>query len=72
MTERVNVSMKMLDTTFNRAKELTKLLGARNMADTVGRVVDIATVVVEAMKQGKKVVFEDEDGNREKLVISGV
>jgi hypothetical protein len=64
-----SVEMKLLDATVQDVGRLSELFETNNRADVVARSVQIALLVMAAIKSGKTVQLVAADGTRETLVV---
>lgn len=66
------VQMNIRQPTLNKISVLQDTLGANNRTDAVKAAIDVAEIVARAIKNGGRVVIEEKDGSRSKLVIPGI
>lgn len=65
------IQLRLLVSTFKRLDELEVMLEARSKTDAVGRAINIAQVIMRAVRDGKDIVIEGADGSRERLIVLG-
>lgn len=65
----ISISARLLASTVNKINKLSKLMRAQNRADVIGRSVDIADLVIDAIINGNDVVIENSSGDRKRIVV---
>ena len=64
------VQMKLSEKTIERVEELKKLLDEENRTQLVSEGISLYLEIAKALKNGAKVVIENKDGTREKLLLA--
>ncbi len=72
-TKHKTVHLGILNATFRKVERLTNMLGARNRTNAIVQAVDIALIVVKAIRSGKTVVIVSRNGeHREQIIVHGL
>lgn len=63
------VQMRLLPTTMERLVALQRLLGSVNRTDAVRTAINVALLISQAIKAGKRVWVEHPDGRQSELLV---
>lgn len=66
------IQVRMKENTIAQVDNLKNLVHAPSRSDAIRRAVEISDTLVNAAKQGDKVVIESKNGKKYQLLISGL
>lgn len=72
MLESTVTTVRMKPYTIKQIEKLKEEIRAHSFSDMVRRSVDISALIVEAIKNGNKVIIEDKKGKQKQILVSGL
>ncbi len=71
MSETELVQIRMKGITLEQLENIKKCTNAASRSDTVRKSIDLVDTLVNAVKNGSKVILEDKKGKCKELILSG-
>ncbi len=61
------VSMNLSERTINNVEDLSKIIGENNRTRVVSSAIELAKTILSQVKDGKKIIIKDSNGNEQEI-----